>query len=257
MYVSRPALVALLIGLTLVVSPVLLLQFQEPNECANHVEPATAAAESAAAVPVLQYDELSPDAKRTFDQAQSADGSVIVYGEQCPAEFSYTAAQNQYEIVTDDSRYRLTTYANDLLPEVPIAAGVLAFLGLGGLGTGLATRDDSQARFPMWVGAVAVATFVGVAAAVVLDQQLWVAIGWTVLVTAVTLVGAGAALRPRRALILGGGLSLLPIIVVLSLTGVSVVFLAPAVLPLLLVGVGIGGRKFISSVQKHEQSKTR
>lgn len=256
MYVSRSALVVLLIGLALLVSPALLLQFQEPNECANHVEPATDIADSASTVPVLQYDELSPDAKRAFDRAQSAEGSAIVYGEQCPAEFSYTADQNRYEIVTDDSRYLLTTYANDLVPEVPIAAGVLAFLGLGLLGIGLATRGDSGARFPVWIGAVAVATFAVVAAAVVLGQQLWVAIGWTVLVTAITLVGAGAALRPRRALFLGGGLTLLTGIVGFPLTGVSVVFLTPAVLPLLLIGVGFGGRKFITFVQKREQNKT-
>lgn len=256
MYVSRSALVALLIGLALLVSPSLLLQFQEPNECANYVEPVRDSEVSATDAPVLQYDELSPDAKRAFDRAQSADGSVMVYGEQCPEEFSYTADQKRYEIVTDDSRYLLTTYANDLLPEVPIAAGALAFLGLGLLGTGLAARDDPGARFPVWIGAVALATLVGVTAAVILDQQLWAAIGWTVLVTAVTLVGAGATLRPRRALLLGGGLALLPSIVALSLTGVSVVFLAPAVLPLLLVGVGIGGRKFTSFVQKHDQSKT-
>lgn len=256
MYVSRSALVALLVGLALLASPAFLLQFQEPNECANDVKPATDSEERGATVPVLQYDELSPDAKRAFDRAQSSAGSVIVYGEQCPEEFSYTADQDRYEIVKDGSRYVLTTYANDLLPEVPIASGVLAFLGLGLLGIGLSTRDLPEARFPVWIGAAGLATLVVVAAAVVLDRQLWMAIGWTVIATAVTLVGAGAALRPRRALLLGGALALLPGIVALPLTGVSVVFLAPAVLPLLLVGGGIGGRKFTSYVQKQARSKT-
>lgn len=246
---ARPALVALLVGLVVLASPAVLLQFQEPTECANAVEPATEAGDVGGTAPVLQYDELSPDAKRAFDRAQSSDSSVIVYGERCPEEFSYTAGRNRYEIVKDGSRYMLTTYANDLIPEVPIAAGVLAFLGLGILGIGLATRDDPEARFPVWVGTVGVATLVVVTAAVVLDRGVWMAISLTGLVTAVTFVGAGAALRPRRALLLGGALVVLPGIVVLPLTGVSVVFLAPAVLPLLLVGIGIVGRQVTSYLQ--------
>lgn len=110
--------------------------------------------------------------------------------------------------------------------------------------------------FPVWSGAVGLVTLVGVATAVVLDQQLWVAVGWTALVTAGTLVGAGAALRPRRALFLGGALALIPSIVALPLTGVSVVFLAPAVLPLVLIGVGIAGRTVTTNVQNRGGSDT-
>lgn len=249
MHVSRPALVALLIGLALLVSPALLLQFQEPNECANSVEPLTDAEQREGATEVFQYDELTRDAKRTFDRAQTADSSVIVYGEQCPEEFSYTADQDRYEIVKDGSRYILTTYANDLLPEVSIAAGVLAFLGLSLLGTGLTARDKPEARFPVLIGSVGLATLVLVAAAVILDQYLWMAIVWTGLVTALTLVGAGAVLHPQRALLLGGTLALLPGIVLLPLTGMSIVFLVPAMFPLLLVGAGIGIRKVTSYVQ--------
>jgi len=245
-HLARPALAALLIGLALLASPALLLQFQEPNECANSVEPATGAEDTGTTAPVLQYEGLSPDAKRAFDRAQSSDRSVIVYGEQCPGEFSYTADRSRYEIVEDGSRYILTTYANDLIPEVPIAAGVLAFLGLSLLGVGLATRDEPETRFPVWVGTAGLATLVVVAAAVVLDRRLWMAIGWTGIVAVVTLVGAGAALRPRRALLLSGTLTVLPGVVALPLMGVSWVFLAPAVLPLLLVGIGIVARKFTS-----------
>lgn len=252
MPLSRAALVALLVGVSLLASPALLLQFQEPNECANAVSPATDTADSGAAVPVLQYDELSPEAKRAFDRARSSARSATVYGEQCPEEFSYTADLHRYEIVKDGSRYVLTTYANDLVPEVSIAAGVLAFLGLGLLGIGLATRDDAEAGFPAWVGAVGLATLVVVVAAVVLDQKLWVAIGWTGIVTAVTLVGAGVALRPERALLLGGALALLPGIVALPLIGVSAMFLAPAVLPLLLVGIGIGAKQVTAYLQTQQ-----
>lgn len=256
MVVARPALVALLVGLTLLASPALLLQFQEPNECANHVEPATDAEVSGTAHPTIQYDELSSEAKRAFDRARSADRSVVVYGEQCPEEFAYTADRRRYEIVEDGSSYILTTYANDLLPEVPIAAGVLAVLGLGIFGIGLATREESEVRVPVWIGTAGLAALLVVTGAVVFDQQLWLAVGLTGLVTALTLVSGGAALRTRQALLLGGALALLPGIVVLPLAGASVVFIVPAVLPLLLVGVGIGGRRAISSVQEHERNRT-
>jgi hypothetical protein len=253
--VSRSALVALLIGLALLVSPALLLQFQEPAECANSVAPATDSAYTGSVVSVYQYENLSPNAKRAFDRAQSAGSSVIVYGKQCPDEFSYTADQHRYEIVKDGSHYILTTFANDLLPEVPIAAGVLAFLGLNLLGIGLATHDNSETRVPVWIGAAGLVTLIVVTVAVVLDQQLWAAIGWTSLVTAVTLVASGITLHPRRALMLGGAVALLPGILLVALVGVSVVFLAPAVLPLMLVGAGIGIGKATAAVQ-HQQSST-
>lgn len=254
MYASRSALVALLVGLALLASPALLLQYQEPNECANSVRPATDARDSGATLPVLQYDELSPAAKRAFDRARSADRSVTVYGEQCPAEFAYTADPHRYEVVADGSRYVLTTYANDLVPEVSIAAGVLAFLGLTLLGTGLVTRDESGSRFPAWIGAVGLATLAVVTAAVVLDRKLWVAVGWAGVVTVVTLVGAGAALSPRRALLLGGALSVLPGVVLLPLTGASVAFLAPALIPLSLVGVGFVGGELTANLRNWTSS---
>lgn len=252
MYVSRPALVALLVGLALLASPALLLQFQEPSECANAVEPATDAGRSGATVPVFQYDELSRDAQRVFDRARAADGSVVVHGQRCPEAFSYTADQHRYAIVTDGSRYVLTTYANDLVPEVPIAAGGLAFLGVCLLGVGLTTRDEPDARFPVWIGVVSLTTLLAVTAAVVLDRNVWTAIGGTGVVTALAFLGVGVALPTRRALTLGGVLALLPGIVVLPLTGASAVFLAPAVLPLLLVGIGIGGGRLVSHVQRGE-----
>lgn len=246
MDVSRPALVALLVGLALVASPALLIQFQEPAECANAVEPVTDTAARDAVVSVLGYDELSPNGQRAFDRALAADGSAIVYGERCPEEFDYTADQHRYEIQKDGSRYILTTYANDLVPEVPIASGVLAFLGLCLLGIGVATRDVPDARFPYLSGGVGLVTLVVVTTAVVLDEQLWAAIGWTGVVTAGTLVGAGAALRPRRALLLGGATAVLPGIVLLPLAGVSVLVFLPALIPLVLVGTGVVGKQVLA-----------
>lgn len=243
MAVSRAALVALLVGLTLLVSPALLLQFQEPKECANALDPVAESEMSVSVDATFQYAELSPEAKHAFDRARATDGSVTVSGEQCPEEFSYTPDRKRYEIVEDGSRYVLTTYANDIVPEVKIATGVLAYLGVVLLGIGLVTRDRSGARFPGWMGVVGLSSFVVVTGAVVLDQHVWAAMGWTAIVTAVAFVGVGAAVRPRRALPFGGALGLLPAVVFLPLTGVSVVFLGPAVLPLVLVGTGIGGRK--------------
>lgn len=257
MSLHRHMLVALLIGLTLLVSPALLLQFQDPAECANSVAPATEAGQIGEVVPVHQYDGLSPNARRALDRAQSADGSGIVYGEQCPEEFSYTADQHRYEIVKDGSRYVLTTYANDLIPEVPIAASIVAFLGVTLIGIGFATSNDPETQFPVWIGAVSLVTLAVVTAAVVLDQKLWVAIGGASLVTVITLVGSGVALRARRALLLGGAVALLSGIVSLPLTGMSLVFFLPAVLPLFLVGIGVGGRAFTTYVQRQARSEAR
>lgn len=236
--ISRPALVALIVGLALLSSPALLLQFQEPAECMNDVDPVENA-EVSGSTPVFQYEELSPDAKRAFDRAQGAGRSVAVYGERCPAEFTYSAGQERYVVVKDETRYVLTTFANDLLPEVVIVAGLLAVLGLVIGGTGVAAYDD-EARFPYWFGALGLLTLVAVTLAVVLREQLLAVSGGVVLLTAGSLVGAGAAIRPRRALLLGGVLSILAAAILVPLVGVSLLFLGPAFLPLLLVGVGIG-----------------
>lgn len=248
MNVARPALAALLVGLALLGSPVLLLEFQEPAECANAVEPATTAGDVDVEPPERQYESLSSDAKDAFDEAQAAAYSVIVYGEDCPSEFEYGATQHHYAITKNDTRYILTTYANDLIPEVSIAAGLLAFLGLAILGVGLATRDNDDARFPVWTAGVGGVTFIIVTAAVVLDSQVWLAMGWTSLMTALTLIGAGAALPPRRALVFGGAIAILPALVAIPLAGVSPLFLAPALLPLLLVALGIASRHLIATI---------
>lgn len=247
MSLARPALLALLVGLALVSSPAALLQFQEPTECQNSVQPAEGA-DVSESVPVYQYDELSAEAKRAFDRAQGAGQSVAVYGDRCPAEFTYSAGQEQYVVVKDDTRYLLRTYAGDLVPEVPIAAGLLAFLGLVVGGTGIAARDDADARYPVWLAGAGLLTLVAVALAVVLGEYVLAAGGVAAVITAGGLVGAGATLRPRRALVLGGALSVLPTAVLVPLTGVSVLFLVPAILPLLLVGAGAGLGELSSAV---------
>lgn len=244
MNVARPALVALLVGLALLGSPAVLLQFQEPAECSTDVQPADDFEEAASSAPEFRYDELSPAAKRAFDQAKSARSSVTVTGENCPAEFEYGPGRTRYVVVQDDARYVLTTYQGDLLPEVPIAAGVLAYLGLALAGLGVVARNDPDARFPTAIGLVGATALLAVTAAVVLDQQLWPAVGWAGLVTGGAFVGIGATLAPRDALLLGGSLTVLPAIALLPLTGASVLFLAPAVLPLLLVGVGVAAGQF-------------
>lgn len=248
MNVARPALVAVLVGLAVLGSPAVLLQFQEPVECANDVDPASDAADVASSAPVFQYAELSPDARTAFDRARSTPGSVTVTGDACPAEFEYGVDRSRSVVVQDDTRYVLTTYRNDLLPEVPIAAGVLAYLGLALVALGVLTRGDADARFPAWTAGVAATALIAVTAAVVLDQRIWLAVGWTGAVTAGTLVGAGVTLPARTAGVLGGTLTVLPLLVVLPLTGASVLFLAPAALPLLLVAVGVTARGFGGSL---------
>jgi hypothetical protein len=245
MSVARAALVALLVGLTLLVSPAVLLQFQDPTECTNDVD-RLEDGEERGDLPVRQYDDLSPTAKRAFDRARTADRSVTVTGERCPVAFDYGVDQSRYVVVEDDTRYLLTTYANDLVPETQLAAAVVAFLGLVVLGTGVAAYDDHDARGPAWLGAVGAATLAVVTAAVVLRERRLAAVGGALAVTAAALVGAGAVLRPRRALLLGGGLAVLPAAVAAPFVGASAVVLAPAVLPPLLVGIGVGGRRLVA-----------
>jgi hypothetical protein len=247
--INRPALVALLVGVALLASPAVLLQFQEPAECMNAVDPA-GSVKVDDSTPVFQYEDLSADAKRAFDRAQGAGRSVAVYGDRCPAEFTYSAGQERYVVVKNDSRYVLTTYENDLVPEVPIAAGTLALFGFALVGIGLATRDD-ESRFPLLTAAIGLLLLVGVTIAVVLDQRVFTAVGVTGIATAGTLVAAGGALPPRRALLLGGALSVVPAVVLVPLVGVSLLFLVPAVLPLLLVGTGVGIGSVVSAVESH------
>lgn len=250
MSINRPALVALIVGVALLASPAALLQFQEPAECMNYVDP-PGNVEVDDSTPVFQYEDLSADAKRAFDRAQGAGRSVAVYGDRCPAEFTYSAGQERYVVVKNDSRYVLTTYENDLVPEVPIAAGALALFGLALVGIGLVTRDDAVTRFPLLAATIGLLLLVAVTIAVVLDQRVFAAIGVTGVATAGTLVAAGGALPPRRALLLGGALSVVPAVVLVPLVGVSLLFLVPAVLPLLLVGTGVGIGSVVSAVESH------
>ena len=248
MNVARPALVALLVGVAVLGSPAVLLQFQDPQECANDVDPAADVGDVPEAAPVLQYESLSPDARRAFESARAAAGSDVVTGEACPEAFEYGVDRNRYVIVQDDSRYVLTTYQNDLLPEVWIAAAVLGYLGLTLVGLGLLTRNDPDARFPAWFAAVGATALLAVTAAVVLDRQFWPALGWTGVVTAGGFVGAGATLPTRSAGLLGAALAVLPLVAALPLAGVSPIALVPAVLPLLLVGLGVGARQLKTAV---------
>jgi len=250
--VARPALVALLVGVAVLGSPAVLLQFQEPRECANDVDPTSDVADVPESAPVLQYESLSPDAQRAFERARTTSGSDIVTGDACPEAFEYGVDRTQYVIVQDDSRYVLTTYQNDLLPEVLIAVAVLGYLGLALVGLGLLTRTDPDARFPARIAAVAATALLAVTAAVVLGERLWVAVGWTGLVTAGAFVGAGATLTTRTAGLFGGALALLPLIVALPLTGASPAFLVPALLPLVLIGIGIGAKRLGTAVLGQE-----
>jgi len=206
--------------------------------CSNDVDPASDVQDVDASAPVYEYQELSPEAKRAFDRARSAEGSVTTDDGACPEEFDYGVDRGQYVIVQGDSRYVLTTYDDDLLPEVPIAAGSVAYLGVALVGIGLATRRDRDARYPALIAVVGATALVAVTAAVVLDQALWYAVGWTWVVTAGTFVGAGATLRLRSATLVGGGAALLAAAVLVPVGSVSVGLLVPALGPLSLVGIG-------------------
>lgn len=256
MSVPRHAIVALLVGLVLLASTPVLLQFEEPRACANAVEPLEGAAVEES-LPEVQYGELSPTGQRAFDTAQTASGSAIVTGEDCPQEFTYSVSRERYVVVKDDSRYVLTTYLNDLLPQVTIAVGALGFLAFTLLGVGVASRRATDAWFPEVAAAVALVTLVAVSGTIALGQGQLAAIAWTLLLTALTLVGAGATLEPREGLLVIGIVSVLLATATFPLGGVSVALLAPAAVPLVLVGSGILiGRlvDVVTDVAKRESS---
>ncbi|MFC7202575.1 hypothetical protein ACFQJC_03550 [Haloferax namakaokahaiae] len=115
------ALFAAVVGLSLVASPVLMSDWDEQAVLiADPIEQSQLDDE----VPVLQYDDLSPDAQTAVRKAITPpDGSHIVYGrEDWPDEFFYSdyasPGSGQYAVVYQDQYYELMTYAGGSFPFV-------------------------------------------------------------------------------------------------------------------------------------------
>jgi len=198
MDVARNALVAVVVGVVLLGLAGGLTAYQEPRECSTDVDPAGDNAPADATV--LQYSELSPQGQSVFDRARSQDGSVTVTGDNCPADFDYTAGQNRYVVEKGGERFVVETFENDLIPQVGIAIAALLLLALTVTAVGVASHDRTDDILPLIAaGGGAVAGVVTAAGATWVDGLLWPAVGVTLLAAAGVLVVAGLTYRARRA----------------------------------------------------------
>lgn len=127
------ALVGLLVGAALVVSPLVLFPNAGEAECITEFDRVTES-DIPEPVEVHQYSELSPGAKRVLDMARtSEDGETTVYGERCPDEFTYADHTTQVYIQNGTDYYELQTRGAGgallMSPETLIEAGAV-ILGL-------------------------------------------------------------------------------------------------------------------------------
>lgn len=91
-------------------------------------------------IDVLQYSDLSDDAKRAFEKARGSDDNAAnVYGDRCPPEFSYADAFVHHAIERNGTYYELTTAADSggLFPLESWAKGLLVLTGLASAGLGV------------------------------------------------------------------------------------------------------------------------
>lgn len=158
---NRAALLALLVAVALLANPLYL--FPHPGESEYfHSTEAIDRSEIPEDATLLQYAELSPEARHAIDEAlASPDNTATIHGEaDKPPEFFYSdyakVGQGVYFVEKDGTTYRLTTYAGGgLFPADLFAALALAMAGLAVATGGLAThRDASDPRYVAGVGAV-------------------------------------------------------------------------------------------------------
>ena len=103
------ALLGLLIGVGLVLSPLILFPDAGEVECLTDVRPVAERA-IPEAVDIHQYSALSPDAKRVFDEARTADdGETTVHGDRCPEEFTYSDATQRNYVQNGTDYYEVRT----------------------------------------------------------------------------------------------------------------------------------------------------
>lgn len=191
----RVAVFALLVGLVLVVSPLLLFPHAGQQACGNHVEPAGDVPADAEVVP---YSALSPDAQRAFDRALAdEDGYATVYGDRCPSEFRYTDYVGRYFVEKGGTTYVLETYGEGgFLPVDLVLSGAFVVTGLVLLAAGAVSLRDPAATFPAALGVLGLVAI----ALAVLNAETAAVLSWTALLLVVAFGGAGYALRPRVAL---------------------------------------------------------
>lgn len=191
----RAAVFALLVGLVLIVSPLLLFPHAGEQACGNTVEPAGDVPTDAE---VVAYSALSADAQRTFDRALAdEDGYATVYGDRCPSEFRYTDYVGRYYVEKGGTTYVLETYGEGgFLPVDLVLSGAFVVAGLVLLAAGAVSLRDPTATFPAVLGVLGLVA-IGLA---VLNAEPTAVLSWTAFLLVVAFGGAGYALRPRVAL---------------------------------------------------------
>lgn len=222
------------VGVAFVVSPLVLYPHAGQRECVTSLDDRVRGGAE-----VMQYEDLSADAKRAFDSARSdPEGRASLYGEHCPEEFRYSDAIGSYVVEKDGSRYPLETYSGGgIFPLDLLFAGAFVFVGLAFVTVAgvAATSEDTAASGLVTLG---VAGLVALVLAAV-DAGASLLAPWTLLLVAVGLVAVGWFLSTRWAIVTGAAVTtaLLVGIEWFGFTG-SVVVLG--VLPPLLVAVGVG-----------------
>ncbi|MFB6120842.1 MAG: hypothetical protein ABEJ68_06975 [Halobacteriaceae archaeon] len=194
------AVLCVLVGVALLLSSAWLVPHAGKDACRNRVErqtpdPAFPADEH------LDYSALSPDARAVFDAARhSPDGTVTVYGDDCPEQFNYYGdVATHYAIDRNDTTYRLVTRGSGfaVLPWSLALSWALALTGLAVGVVGVRSARAGRTMAPALFAGLGALTL-GIAAVSAFPAKLWM-----VAVLVAACCGAGAVSRRRPALVTG------------------------------------------------------
>lgn len=204
-----PALFALAVALLLLANPLYLYPHAGQPEYSHSIERIDAS-EIPDEAAVLNYTDLSPNAKRAVDKAlASPDNDAVVYGEaNKPPEFFYSdyaeVGQGIYFIYKDGTYYQLTTYAGGGLFPIDLWLRWGMFLFGACLATlGVRSLRDERRRVPAAFGGLG-ALFVAVAGAGVEPYGGLGLFAAILLGSVAALVTVGYLLRSRTAAAVAG-----------------------------------------------------
>lgn len=236
-----PALLAIVVGVALLVSPAVLVPHAGQARCVTFVEPVDGD-ELPSTAEVLVYDALTADAKRAFDRARAApDGRAAVYGGRCPPEFVYTNVVREYFVQRSGQTYVLETAGGGRFPvDLFIALGFgLLGVALVGLGARAGARGETTPVRALVYGGLAGLGVIALLAAAAGTTRV-VVLGLTALGTTVAYLVIGFDFPARWAIGLGG-LASIGVGAVLAATGVQGSAVAVVLVPIALTGLGVVG----------------
>lgn len=213
-----PALFALGVALLLVANPLYVLPHAGQPEYHHDVEP-VAESEVPAEADVLQYADLSAEAKAALRDARTGDG--VVYGEANePPEFFYSdhvgLNQGIYYVQRGDSYYRVMTAAGGgIFPMALFLRWGLVLLGVGIGLVGYGSARSGRSAPALGVGVLGLALLLGVVATGRWDVS-GVSLGHLLLGTlagiAGTMLTVGATARRQLVGRAAGGFALLAVL---------------------------------------------